>query len=162
MDQTITIGTVIHGTLQDRDLLNAFTHELERVSSGAHAELVASARQIIDYMERVTPDTLMDYDYESLPDTPYAEYVKTTISSLINEELTDALQEYAPSHMYFGAIDGDGSDFGWWGVTEYDCETVTLDDENVIDVECQVHIHTNERGNVTVSELRGAVIWSAV
>ena len=38
----------------------------------------------------------------------------------------------------------------------------TLRDENVIDIECQVHIHTNDHGNVTVSELRGKEIWSAV
>jgi hypothetical protein len=76
--------------------------------------------------------------------------------------LIDALQEYAPAHVYFGAIDGDGSDFGWWPVTEYDCETVQIDDENVIDIECNIHIHTSDHGNVTVSELRGKEIWSAV
>tara|TARA_R110002110_G_scaffold88956_1_gene231765 strand:- start:70 stop:492 length:423 start_codon:yes stop_codon:yes gene_type:complete len=140
MDQTITIGTLIHGTLQERDLLPAFADELVRVraSDTEHAVLIDDAR----HPEVFTTDTY-------------------TAADIVND-LQDALQEYAPSHMYFGAHEGDGADFGWWPVTEYDCETVTLDAENVIDIECNIHIHTNDHGNVTVSELRGKEIWSAV
>ena len=140
MDQTITIGTLIHGTLRDEDLLPAFADELERVAPriSAHATLLSDARN---------PEPFIHAAY--------------TTADIVND-LMDALTEFAPSHMYFGSIEGDGSDFGWWPVTEYDCETVTLDDENVIDVDCQVHIHTNDHGNVTVSELRGKEIWSAV
>ena len=135
MDRTITIGTLIHGTLRDEDLLSAFADELARVSDDSHPMLVEPGRMDAD-------DNYTD-------------------ANIVNE-LMDALQDYAPVHMYFGSIEGDGADFGWWPVTEYDCETVRIDDENVIDIDCQVHINVNDHGNVTVSELRGAVIWAAV
>ena len=142
MDRTITIGTLIHGTLRDEDLLPAFADELERVGNeyGEYSPAIATALQIADGEVPEMGETGSD----------------------IIAELMDALQNYAPVHMYFGAIEGDGADFGWWPVTEYDCETVRIDDENVIDIECQVHINVNDHGNVTVSELRGAVIWAAV
>jgi len=34
------------------------------------------------------------------------------------DELIDALNEYAPDGMYFGALEGDGADFGWWYESE--------------------------------------------
>ena len=149
MDRTIAIGTVIHGTLRDQDLLPAFADELERVGGPEldydlrnGSELIAEARQLVEI------------------GFTYAEFNGETSSECVNE-LMDALQDYAPVHMYFGNT-SDGSDFGWWPVTEYDCETVRIDDENVIDVECNIHINVNDHGNVTVSELRGAVIWAAV
>ena len=138
MNQTITIGTLISGTLQPEALRYTFARELRRVGVLTnHVALLRSAY------------------FETLTDHPEG------AADIVND-LIDALNEYAPSHTYFGAIEGDGSDFGWWGVTEYDCETVRIDDENVIDIDCQVHIHTNDHGNVTVSELRGKEIWSAV
>ena len=138
MNQTITIGTLISGTLQPEALRYTFARELRRVGVLTnHVALLRSAY------------------FENLTDHPEG------AADIVND-LIDALNEYAPSHTYFGAIEGDGSDFGWWGVTEYDCETVRIDDENVIDIDCQVHIHTNDHGNVTVSELRGKEIWSAV
>ena len=144
MDRTIAIGTLIHGTLRDEDLLPAFADELERVGeAGAHAELIQRANRVHAKLYRDDHDGNYDVSTETVHD------------------LMDALQDYAPVHMYFGNT-SDGSDFGWWPVTEYDCETVRIDDENVIDVECNIHINVNDHGNVTVSELRGAVIWAAV
>jgi hypothetical protein len=107
----------------------------------------------------------VEWDAQELPDTAHSEYLQITIASLINEELPDALQEYAPVHVYFGSIEGDGADFGWWADLDFDgCEMVGnhVDTESQIDLTCNVHIHTNDHGNVTVSELRGAEIWSAV
>ena len=151
VDQTITIGTVIHGTLRDEDLLPAFADELGRVSGGAYAELRDTAFRWATFLADNPGETV----------DPSGDHVGDIVPEL-SWEIQDALNEYAPSHMYFGAIEGDGADFGRWGVIDYDCETVQLDDENVIDIECQVHIHTNDHGNVTVSELRGKEIWSAV
>ena len=140
MDQTITIGTLIHGTLRDEDLLPAFASELRRVGVLTnHVALLRSAY------------------FENLTDHPEG------AADIVND-LIDALNEYAPSHMYFGAIEGDGSDFGWWAdIDSMDgCESRILDDHNAIDLDCQLHVNVNDHGNVTVSELRGKEIWSAV
>ena len=136
MDAQITIGTLIHGTLRDEDLQEAFIGEIARLSDDMHPKLT----------EVGAMDTDDNY----------------TESDLTND-LMDILQEYAPAHMYFGAHEGDGADFGWWAedIELAGCEIVKLDDENVIDVDCQVHVNVNDHGNVTVSELRGAEIWSA-
>ena len=143
MNQEITIGTVIHGTLRDEDLLPAFADELVRVraSDTDHAVLVDDAR----HPEVFTTDTY-------------------TAADIVND-LMDALSEYAPAHIYFGSIEGDGADFGWWADLDFDgCEIVGnhTDTESQIDLSCNIHIHTNDHGNVTVSELRGKEIWSAV
>jgi hypothetical protein len=37
---------------------------------------------------------------------------------LVNKDLPDILQEAAPYCCYFGAIEGDGSDFGFWPSSE--------------------------------------------
>lgn len=150
-DTKVTLGTLIHGTLRDEDLLPAFADELGRVSGGTYAELRDTAARwttfIID-----EPDSQVD---------PSGDTVADIVPELI-DELTDALNEHAPAHVYFGPIEGDGSDFGFWGVSEYDCDTIQLDDENSVCIDHQVHINVNDHGNVTVSELRGAEIWSAV
>ena len=142
MDQTITIGTVIHGTLRDEDLLPAFADELVRVraSDTEHAVLVDDAR----HPEGFTTDTYTAAD--------------------IVHDLMDALTEYAPSHMYFGSIEGDGADFGWWpDIDSMDgCESRILDDHNAIDLDCQLHVNVNDHGNVTVSKLAGEVLWTLV
>jgi hypothetical protein len=155
MDQSITIGTLIHGTLRDEDLLPAFADELDRVSNGAYAELRDTAGRWLVWLQEY-PDSVED----DAGDT-----VAECVPEVINE-LIDALQEYAPSHMTFGAHEGDGSDFGWWPSLDFDgCDmrSVPINGGNdSIDVTCGIYISTNDHGNVTVSELRGAVIWSAV
>ena len=40
------------------------------------------------------------------------------MSYFLNEELWDVLNMYAPYGYYFGATDGDGSDFGYWSDEE--------------------------------------------
>lgn len=36
----------------------------------------------------------------------------------LNETLWDVLNSYAPEGYYFGSTDGDGSDYGFWKLTE--------------------------------------------
>ena len=84
-------GTVIHGTLRTQDLLEAFSEELNLRAGANQPESIALlivAAQGID------------------PDSDDAGYIL--------EELFDTLNEYAPEGSYFGAHEGDGSDFGFW------------------------------------------------
>jgi hypothetical protein len=93
------LGTVSHGTLRNEDLLDSFASELEywcsdagRAQRDKFMALVDAARQCAD------------------PDSEEAGYIV--------EELFDALNTFAPEGYYFGANEGDGSDFGYWPVGE--------------------------------------------
>lgn len=98
-------GTVSHGTLRTPDLLRAFADELERAAANHPLfdadliHLLIEARAAADAAD----------DGETLED----------VSEIIHE-LIDALNRLSPDGMYFGAHEGDGSDFGWWSI--YDAE----------------------------------------
>jgi len=140
-NNNISIGTVISGTLRNEDLLKAFSFELERVAD-YYPQLVDRANQLLE-------DGFGDGE---------------PISDLV-VELIDALNEHAPPHVYFGAHEGDGADFGWWpiGGDEWDnCSGHWVSKSEFIDHDCLIYVEINDHGNITVSELRGRVIWSTV
>ena len=139
----VNIGTLIHGTLRNEDLLDAFGNELSRIDP-TH-EYAGEAAKLLESPE-------IDFENEAG-------------SELVNL-LIDALNEYAPLHTYFGSIEGDGSDFGFWASPESfeDCHIVgtPTDSEISMDLDCEIYIHTNDHGNVTVYDLERNEIWSAV
>ena len=94
---TPTIGTVSSGTLHTEDLLEAFSQELERYAQpdDDSDSLCQDAQHLLDTLERDELDA-SDKARELL------------------EELTQALEEQAPPYCYFGTIEGDGADFGFW------------------------------------------------
>ena len=96
MTVKIELGTLIHGTLRSEDLLQAFADELERQDTGHYGEIKES--RILVECERT----------------------ETEGGSEMVNVLMDALNEYAPGGYYFGAIEGDGSDFGFWTDEEED------------------------------------------
>ena len=102
--KTIELGTLIHGTLRDEDLLTAFADELVRLGGTVTQDL----RDLINACEQ---------DNWELSDDMQEE-----VSFAINETLINKLNEYAPPHTYFGAHEGDGSDFGFWPELDFDCD----------------------------------------
>jgi hypothetical protein len=89
--RTAQVGTVIHGTLRTEDLLEAFGKELLFLTDTDRS--VAEAKLLCDA-------------FEADPDSEFAGEVV--------HELVDTLNGYAPEGFYFGAHEGDGSDFGFW------------------------------------------------
>lgn len=92
-----SIGSISHGTMRPEDLIPCFAAELEACvkSSGAHTgrtNLYLEAREITDFDSEEASEVLSD--------------------------LFDALNEYAPEGTYFGAHEGDGSDYGFWPVED--------------------------------------------
>ena len=142
-NNNIRIGTLIHGTLRAEDLLEAFADELDRLTAGDDSPLRRP--------ESVEAHTQLENGLR--------EYVGETIATLI-----DALNEYAPPHTYFGAHEGDGSDFGFWptGDDWDNCSGHWVSKSVFIDHDCLIYVEINDHGNITVSELRGRVIWSTV
>ena len=90
------IGTIIRATHRTEDLIPAFTDELERLDDeGKYKDLIKEARNFQNLSEEEQ-------------------------SFLLNEQLFDALNDFAPDNAYFGAHPGDGSDFGYWESEEED------------------------------------------
>jgi len=135
-----TFGTISHRTLRTEDLLVAFADELERqvqqngktgIENQSTVVLIWEAREVIDFESELA-----------------AEFVN---------DLTDALNEYAPPYSYFGANEGDGSDFGFWPSIDsidmaiFDGEILKLEagDEIPDDYEGEV-VFVTDHGNITL------------
>ena len=91
-----TIGTVSHGTMRNEDLLSSFARELERLTT--------------DYRTRSELELIQDADAVTDFDSEHA--------SEIVQALFNALDDHSPEDCYFGAHEGDGSDFGFWSHNE--------------------------------------------
>lgn len=137
-----SIGTISHATLRTEDLLTAFADELE-YQVQRNAELPLKHRQaqigLVNDAREVT-----DFDSEDA-------------SELIHE-LEAALNEYAAPYCYFGAHEGDGSDFGYWPdsyVIEELEQVQDSDQASALGQDCKF---VNDHGNVTVFDGNGKVI----
>ena len=102
----INIGTLIHGTLRDEDLLQAFSDELARIDKTRFSEVIKADAHLFSESANLTAAQIVE---------ELGEYVTDVINDLM-----DALNEYAPTGYYFGAIEGDGSVFGFWADEEED------------------------------------------
>lgn len=142
------IGSIISGTLREEDLLEAFANELESLSD-AEQNL-----KLIIYARAIDPNDMM---------TP-----------TVVEDLSSALDSLAPSYMYFGALEGDGSDFGFWPDLEalktsvFDGDTLQVNDICDIPADYTGEIMlVNDHGNVTFGYVKepgeGLItVWSCV
>lgn len=89
------VGTVSHATMRAEDLLPKFAYLLEKYGMKRGALKAYAAARLL----KQKPD---DMDVQEL------------VSMVLNEEIWDAMQEIAPEGYYFGAHEGDGSDYGFW------------------------------------------------
>lgn len=85
-------GTLISGTMRDEDLGPAFLDVLEEIDPDRAAEFRADWAEVV----------VADWEHEDATEAVF--------------ELFDALDAAAPYGVYFGATEGDGSDFGFWEV----------------------------------------------
>ena len=96
-------GTVSHGTLRSVDLIPAFLEVLQECNSPAWEQL------------QMQPHPLPpSYALED----PNSDWWNSEEADYFMEELFDALDACAPEGHYFGAHEGDASDFGFWPVPE--------------------------------------------
>ncbi len=139
-----TVGSISHGTLRTPDLLEAFANELEWLTASDN-ELVEEARAVL---------TLDRAGWSELADS---EEANDLVSSM-----TDALNELAPPYCYFGANEGDGSDFGFWPSMEAIDELPRIKNVEGEDLPAEDHCYVNDHGNVTVYDHEHNVILDIV
>lgn len=132
------LGSISSGTLRDDDLLSAFAAELDYQAErnrpydqfAAHKELVAEA----EVFDPENPDNECD-------------------AGDIIAKLEDALQEFAPPYCYFGSLEGDGADFGFWLSDDAlnDFDGLRVDDASEVPADYVGEVlHTNDHGNITL------------
>ncbi len=130
------LGSISTGTLRTEDLLEAFASTLQQFNR-THPLLG-------EYLDIHANDA---WDSDKAAD-------------LLNEGFFNALQEICPPFVYFGTLEGDGSDFGFWpnydGMTEANIDGL---DEFQAD---EVIVQYSDHGNVTVMDLERNEIWSVV
>ena len=92
------IGSVSHGTMRKEDLIPIFFDTLVSVSKKRANQL------------------LKKYELKSIPgcDSDENEWYEWEDSDNFLGDLFDILNEYAPPYFYFGASEGDGSDYGYF------------------------------------------------
>lgn len=143
MTYTATIGSISHGTLRTVDLLEAFAGELDRLES--ERDDVAEARAVL---------TLHNAGWLFIENS--GEAIE------LMQALQDALNEFAPPYCYFGTMEGDGSDFGFWPSMEAIDELPRVNDPADVEAMGEDCVFVNDHGNVTVYGADGIAIWDIV
>jgi hypothetical protein len=113
----ITIGTLIHGTHRSEDLLPAFLHALEDYK---HPKACAFNSELIE----------LGFGYSQCGacglgnSEEWPEAFDDDMASEFIADMMDALNDLAPDGYFFGAHEGDGSDFGFWPLSEWSVSNV--------------------------------------
>jgi len=100
LKMSIVEGTVICRTLKPDDLIPAFCEELQKHC----AKTPRIVRECESYLE----------------DDPELDNTEPEIINELVNDLIDELNNIAPDNMYFGNLEGDGSDFGFWYIPDDD------------------------------------------
>jgi len=145
MTRKAQIGSISHGTLRTEDLLDAFATELSWL-----------ARDINDAAQRTIYQELAA-EAENAETDDNGELVDADQASDLVNELIDAMNELAPPFCYFGASEGDGSDFGFWPSMESIEELPRVSDPSEVDAMGEECVFVNDHGNVTVYNADGSV-----
>jgi hypothetical protein len=92
------IGSVSSGTMRIVDLVPVFLAVIQEYAPKVYAKIVTRNQILVNAI------------LESQGDSDLPEEA----DSFLHEDLFDAMQNLAPENAYFGAAEGDSSDFGFW------------------------------------------------
>lgn len=141
-------GSISHGTLRTEDLMPEFVYALRQLRGSIPVDIWQGVQACMRNKERM---------FEDGPE--------------VVNELDDALQEYAPPYHYFGAHQGDGSNFGFWLAPDFQ---ERMREDGVLEVSDYSEIpddytgevlHVSDHGNPTfcvAKKGKTTVIWSHV
>lgn len=129
-------GSISSGTMRAEDLIPCFADELDSlVKMQPRSFKRREMRKLINEAWRSD-----DYDSEN--------------AGWLIQDLSDALQEFAPPYFYFGANEGDGADYGFWMSDDsFDSsfDGLKVDDTSEIPKGYRGEVlHVNDHGNMTL------------
>lgn len=138
------VGSISHGTLRNADLLLCFASELDYLRGND------DATKLVDGLPTIGEDDETEIDAS-----------REEASDLL-ATLFDELDALAPPYCYFGAHEGDGSDFGFWPLRDLIDELPRIKNEESETLPEEDHCYVNDRGNVTVYGADGTVLLELV
>jgi hypothetical protein len=92
------VGTVSHGTLRLQDLIPACLSVLKEISQEEY--------------------DLFILDYPEYSENEDSEFYESEDALFMYDEVMETINQFCPERIYFGALEGDGSDIGFWQVQE--------------------------------------------
>lgn len=152
------IGSISHGTLLPEDLIGTFTAEIESLIllNGTRDPSNDWTEQAREAMEQANEDHYdEDGNYVAGEDPEQEQWTL--------EALFDALETFAPPYCYFGANEGDGSDFGFWPCWDSLEELPKFSDLSEVPEDCAECLVVNDHGNVSLYARTGLEeVWGIV
>jgi hypothetical protein len=103
MLSNVTLGSISWGTCRTCDLIDVFYHNLKAYAPDRAASLLSECGDDIAWACRESREVIM----RDVPDN----------ADHLLDALFIELDNLAPAGHYFGANEGDGSDYGFWAVT---------------------------------------------
>ena len=138
------VGSISTGTLRTSDLLICFANELDWMRGND------DATKQVDNLPTVNEGDETEIDENS------------DAATELLQAFFEQLDYLAPPYCYFGAIEGDGSDFGFWPSMEAINELPRIQNVEGEDLPDEDHCYVNDHGNVTVYAADGSVILELV
>lgn len=139
----LPIGSISHGTLRTEDLLDSFRDALAELDNPCVDGIMENA----------------DLDDDSC-------YADTENNRELLNSLFDQLNDHCPPYCYFGAHEGDGSDFGCWPCDLGDFDGLRVSDTSEVPADYSGEVlHVNDHGNCTLYAADNGElteIWSIV
>tara|TARA_B110000263_G_scaffold46425_1_gene38514 strand:- start:280 stop:762 length:483 start_codon:yes stop_codon:yes gene_type:complete len=155
------LGSISHGTLRTQDLLPVFLETFIALGGNVPADLECGS--YIEYLNWPNPETTACDEDDKFWASEDAMWDM--------EALTDGLNNLCPPFVYFGTLEGDGSDFGFWPDMdslneELQWERDHWPDDSIPDAleleDYNVIVQVSDHGNVTVMDMDRNVIWAVV
>lgn len=106
----IEIGSLIHATLRPQDLIPCFLDAVREYAPAEYEQMMTPAFGPIPAYVQDEGDS--------------CEWWQSDDASYLLEDLFNILEGVAPDGFYFGAHEGDGSDFGFWPLSEWSVSNV--------------------------------------
>jgi hypothetical protein len=128
MSKKASFGSISSGTMRPGDLIPVFADELRTLRGTLPRDIYKDLRQ----WHRDAGSDLAD----------------ELLASLFS-----ALEEFAPAYGYFGAHEGDGSDYGFWLGSDamQDFDGLRVEDLSEVPKDyCGEVLHVNDHGNMTL------------
>ena len=143
------LGSISTGTLRPEDLIPAFNNALTQMHDGHYCD--------IDEMMNDEAGNAAEFGKQPSHDE---------LQRRVVDRLMDELDDACPPFVYFGTLEGDGADFGFWPDIETIQEIVNIAECDASQgISCPddgVIVQVSDHGNVTVMDMERNVLWSVV